>query len=504
VVDVVRSAPPDRDSRRDDEPPDAGPVRVPLLARAAFAGFRVLRSPPTPTDAGEVLRRLRVARVAGLLGLVSMVACGGKLAAPIGQVAPTTWFGLLGSFETRAARGAAGVGLIGGLVLAAWAFLAVLRLSQAGRVPLRSTLGTAALWSVPVLLGPPLMSLDVHSYVAQGEMVRLGLDPYRVGPEFIRGDFYDPVDPRWRAAHAPYGPLALLLSRLAVSASGQSPVGSVLLLRLVAVLAVVLAAVLALRLSVDRPTTFLLAAGAPLVLVTLVSAAHHEALVTVLVVGALLAEQARHPALAVGLAAAALADKLPGAVALGALGVLHLLHAAGGVARLRVLARDGLAVAAVWVPLALLVPDPLGWVKALSTPGLGHAAYAPVSLVAFVTRVPESLVRAAGEVLSVVIVGRLILTVRRRPLPATVGWGLFAVALLGPVLYPWYLTPAVVVLATQQGRGAQWVSAASGSWGLVLLLPPVERALRWAGRPTAVPAHGVVASGPVAPPPQLR
>jgi len=441
---------------------------------------------PAPLDPRRDARLLWTARGAGLVGFLLMVLLGGKLAAPIGQVPPTSWFRLLGAFDSRAARGAAGVGLITGLVLAAWAFLTLLRLAAAGRVGVRGVGLSVGVWAVPLLLGPPLMSLDVHSYVAQGEMSRIGLDPYRVGPEFMRGEFYDPVDPRWRAAHAPYGPLALLLSKAAVVFSGHSPVGSVLLLRLVAVVAVALAAVLALRLSADPAVTLTLVAGCPLVLVTLVSAAHHEALVSALVIGALVAQQARRPALAVALAAAALADKLPGAVALGALGVLHLVEATGLGARLRVLLRDGLAVLAVWGPLALLVPNPLGWVKALSTPGLGHTAYAPVSLVALVTRVPESLVRAAGEALSVLIVGRLLVTVRRRPLTATVGWGLLAVGLLGPVLYPWYLTPAAIVLATLDGRGARWVSTASGAWGLLVALPLVEAVVRRVGGPTAL------------------
>lgn len=436
--------------------------------RAVALLLRVLPPLTSPADRGPELRRIRLV---GLGALLLMVLTGGRLAAPIGQVAPTGWLGLLGAFSAPAARGAAGVGLISGLVGAAWAFLGLLRLAAGGQVGVRAVAGTALVWSVPVLLGPPLMSLDVHSYAAQGEMLDRGLDPYRIGPEFIRGPFYDPVDPRWRAARAPYGPLALLLSRGAVVLSGHDAVWSVVLLRLVAAVSVAAAAVLVVRLAADPAVALTLVAACPLVLITLVSAAHHEAVVAVLVLGALVAQRSGRSFLAVALAAAALADKLPGAVALGTLGVLHLSETTGWGSRLRVLARDGLAVACVWVPLALAVPDPLGWVKALSTPGLGHTGYAPVSLVAFVTRIPEDLVRAAGEILSVLVVGRLLLTVRRRPLGATVGWGLLAVALLGPVLYPWYLAPAALVLATTDGAVARWMSAACGAWGLLLRAP---------------------------------
>lgn len=439
--------------------------------------------------------RLRRPIVWGLLGYVALVLGAGRVARPVNQVPPTDWLGLLSPFDSRVGRGLAGVAVVSGLLAAAYGFLLLVRAVAAGAVTSRGVVATAAVWALPLVLGPPLLSLDVHSYVAQGEMSRVGLDPYRVGPEFIRGPFYDPVDPRWRAAHAPYGPLALLLSRLAVLLGAGSPTGAVLVLRAVAVLAVVGAAAGAVRLSQDPVLTLVLAGAGPLVLITLVSAAHHEALVSALVVGALLAQRRGRPALAVALAAAALADKLPGAVALGALGALHLLSATSARDRLRVLARDGGAVLAVWVPLALLVPNPLGWVRALSTPGLGHTAYAPVSVVAWVTSVPEDLVRAVAEVVSVVVVGGLLVSVRRRPLEATVGWGLLVVALLGPVLYPWYVAPAAIVLATLPGARARQVSLICVGYGVVLGLPVLEAALRWLGGSTGLPAHEVVARG---------
>jgi len=441
---------------------------------------RIPVAPVVPPGRGSTARRrLRAARVLGVVGAVLMVVSQGRLAAPIAEVQPS-WLGLVGAFRTPAARGLAGGCLITGLVLLSWGFLLLVRLSRAGEVSTGAVVRTALLWVVPIVVGPPLMSLDVYSYVAQGEMLHQGFDPYHVGPEFMGGPFHDPVDPRWRAAHAPYGPLALLLSEVAVVVGRHSVIASVVILRVVALASVALTVLLVARMTSTstRTRTVALVAASPLVLVTLVSAAHHEAVVTVLVVGALAAQQARRPALGVALAAAALADKLPGAVALGALGVLHLAEAAGWRARVRVLARDGLAVLAVWVPLALLVPDPLGWLRALSTPGLGHTWQAPVAVIGLVTRVPESLVRAAAEVVSVLIVGRLLLTVRRRPLAATVGWGLFAVALLGPVLYPWYLAPAAAVLATLDGSVAAAVSLLSGCWGLALGIPLIERAAR--------------------------
>jgi alpha-1,6-mannosyltransferase len=65
--------------------------------------------------------------------------------------------------------------------------------------------------------------------------------------------------------------------------------------------------------------------------------------------------------------------------------------------------------------------------------------------------------------------------VRRPPLEATVGWGLLAVALLGPVLYPWYLAPAAAVLGTLATAQARFLSAACGAEGLLLAIPRIGR-----------------------------
>ncbi|EUA34950.1 hypothetical protein I552_5739 [Mycobacterium xenopi 3993] len=41
---------------------------------------------------------------------------------------------------------------------------------------------TLLLWTLPLLMAPPMYSKDVYSYLAQSQICRLGLDPYRVGP----------------------------------------------------------------------------------------------------------------------------------------------------------------------------------------------------------------------------------------------------------------------------------------------------------------------------------
>ncbi len=65
------------------------------------------------------------------------------------------------------------------------------------------------LWSLPIMLAPPLFSRDAYSYAAQGQIVLRGMDPYAVGPFWVAGPFADQVDPMWvqtAGAVRPAGP----------------------------------------------------------------------------------------------------------------------------------------------------------------------------------------------------------------------------------------------------------------------------------------------------------
>ena len=53
-----------------------------------------------------------------------------------------------------------------------------------------------AFWAIPVSLGPPLLSNDVYSYVALGEMASRGIDPGSNGPAALgRNDWTSAADP---------------------------------------------------------------------------------------------------------------------------------------------------------------------------------------------------------------------------------------------------------------------------------------------------------------------
>ncbi|GAB3942035.1 hypothetical protein GCM10027614_28370 [Micromonospora vulcania] len=97
------------------------------------------------------------------------------------------------------------------------------------------------LWTLPLLVAPPLGSRDVYSYACQGWTYAHGVDPYAVGVAAAGCPWLDSVAPIWRDTPAPYGPVFVLLAALAVSLGGGLT-GTIVLLRVIAVAGLLLAA----------------------------------------------------------------------------------------------------------------------------------------------------------------------------------------------------------------------------------------------------------------------
>ncbi|MDQ1702210.1 MAG: alpha,6-mannosyltransferase [Frankiaceae bacterium] len=338
----------------------------------------------------------------------------------------------------------------------------------------RWLVATAVLWSTPLVLAPPLLSLDAYSYLAQGRLANLGLDPYTRGPSALgAGPWLQGVDPFWRNSRSPYGPVALLFERLVVGTG--NPVVALVLLHVIAAASIALLAFVAVRMvpTARRGAILLLVLVNPLVLLQLIGAAHWESLMVALVAAALLAWQRAHPVLAIAIASAAAAVKLPAAFAVVVFVTLHMLDAEPD-ARIRRAWRAVAAIVAPWLVLATLVPNVLGFRGALTTPLQGRTMYAPTTLLAEAlsglldgpgVHVPFDSVltfcRIVGLVFAAAACIWLMATVRRRPVAATIGLGLLAVATLGPVTYPWYLTWGLIplALAGEQSRSmVPWIS----------------------------------------------
>jgi hypothetical protein len=412
-----------------------------------------------------------------LCGVV--VLAGGQVGTVPVTIPLTTWFGLL-------SRGGyvPGQSPAWGLVLvAAVAGLGLLWLSLL-RAPThmteRQVWTLAAAWSAPLVLGPPLLSSDVYTYAAQGLMVERGLDPYSVGPSALGNvAAVAAVDPSWRSVPSPYGPLATWFQHFALVVGGGSPLGAVIVFRLVAVAAVAVIGLLAADLAGDRRVAaLLLTVLNPLVLLQVISAEHLEGLLCVLLLGAVVAARRGNPILGVVLGCAAGAVKVPGLIAVLAI----IAHPKQRPERLRL---TGVAIAAC-AGLTVLVPHGWGWAPALTTPALGYTPGAPASLVgdlirAFVPWASFDDLAAAGRVAALLgagcIVAYLTATARRRDLETTVGFGLLAVALLSPVIYPWYLLWGVVCLAPiAQGR-LRHLLAVGCTCAAMLALPGLPRVL---------------------------
>lgn len=117
-----------------------------------------------------------------------------------------------------------------GLMLIAW-----LRLGRgvlAGQASEFTIRATTAFWLAPLLLSVPIFSRDTYSYLAQGALLRDGLDPYAVGPVANANSLLNDVSPIWTITTAPYGPAFILVAKVVTMIVGNNVVAGTMLLRL--------------------------------------------------------------------------------------------------------------------------------------------------------------------------------------------------------------------------------------------------------------------------------
>ncbi|GAA3390192.1 polyprenol phosphomannose-dependent alpha 1,6 mannosyltransferase MptB [Cryptosporangium minutisporangium] len=357
-----------------------------------------------------------------------------------------------------------------GLTLLALAFLQLYRVVRAHAVGVRTVAVIAAWWSAPMLVAPPILSLDVWSYFAQGTMVHHGLDPYSYGPSLLGpGTTLDAVSPVWRDTPAPYGPLMLgTLWLVALVSAGHMSVAA-LLLRLLVVLSVVAVSVLVVRIapSEDRALALTLVAANPLVVVHVIGGAHLDALLGLLAVVTIWSVRKRWYLVAALAAATAFSIKLPGILLIGYL-LAHLVRQRVPVHRLL---GAVVTTGAVVIGYAWLVPEGWGWLGAMDVPGRVRIYWAPASLVgglvylvtgaelAFTDALAlaRSLVAAGGAITIAVLLWRAGAEPSWRRAGALVGAALLTLACSGPVMHAWYVVWGGVLLAACAGpRSRRW------------------------------------------------
>ena len=337
---------------------------------------------------------------------------------------------------------------------------------RAVRPRAREALAVVALWWAPLLLGPPLCSLDAYAYLAQGEVARQGADPYTVPPASLPpGPVRDSVDPQWVGDGSPYGPLAVASARLAASAPGSQPLSGVLVLRAMAIVslaaACALAGLLAGRLGKPAGDAVALLGGNPVVVLHIVGGVHYEAMMGALLLGALLCARARRPVLAAALIGLAAAVKAP---ALLALPFLALPPAGSWLGPKRtswvLRAARTLGVAAATLLLVTwLVGLNLSWIRNITGGTRVLSFLAPTTWITGILRLlgapptgAQTFAMVVGLVLALVTVAFLHQR-GRGIMERRLGLALVAVPLLAPVLQPWYLLWGLGVLAaTEAGR----------------------------------------------------
>lgn len=417
----------------------------------------------------------------GALAIALAGAGGGSPHDPRGL-----WFGGDTPLGSSDHGGAAPVLTVAGLLLlvASWLVLGLLVARRYAGV--RTVAVAAVLVALPLLAAPPLFSDDAGTYVAVGQLVHSGLDPYQVGWGILgRADYAHTNASFWAGSPSPYSPGFLRLLQLVAVLTHGSPYAGTLLLRALAVLALAASAVLLVRLlpvgSELRAQALWLAIANPLVLIGALSGAHNDALIVVPLLGALLAHRSRQPVLALVLVGLAGQVKVTGLLAASVLAADLALRQSGRARQLGAWVGGCALSAATFSAVTLASGLGWGWVGALSVPGRANTSATPLDAgwdvlvrlsVVAADQDPQVVNTAPGWLISVGLAVGLAVTlalsarVRRVGVARGIALSLAAVLLLGGAFWPWYLLVPLALLAV--GGEAVERSVAAGLSVLLL------------------------------------
>jgi alpha-1,6-mannosyltransferase len=430
---------------------------------------------PPPVGAGPAVRRSwrdrfgNPARGPLLLGLTAslMLVIGGFGAGGVLVHDPLLTNSPLGFWRYGHGRELASMLMYGGVGLMVLAWIRLGRDVLAHRARGRAVLTTAAVWTAPVLMAPPLFTRDIFSYLAQGGLPLAGFDPYAVGPDAMPGIFTDNVHFFWQDTPAPYGPLFILIAKAVAWVTGENIILGVVLMR-VALLPGLLLFVWALpeltrRLGGRVPVALWVAVANPVMVIHMVGGGHNDLLVVgLLAAGALVALRGGHVG-GIALVTGAMAVKASAAVALPFLVLVWAAHLSGS-RRVRI----GKAIAAgtgvfvvVFAACTVAAGVGLGWLPALSAPSMivnwmslptavGEFTHTLISMIVNVPKQPfVNVTRVLGGILLVYIAVRQWLAARDGGPDAVhrAGIVLLATAVLSPAMLPWYVSWGMALLA---------------------------------------------------------
>ena len=355
---------------------------------------------------------------------------------------------------------------------------------------------TTGFWLAPLLLSVPVFSRDTYSYLAQGALLRDGLDPYIVGPIDNPNSLLDNVSPIWTTTTAPYGPAFILVAKFVTMVVGNDVVAGTMLLRLCMLPGLVMliwaAPRVARHVGANGAAALWICVLNPLVIIHLMGGVHNEMLMVGLMMAAIALTFADRPAWGVSLIAIAVAVKATAGIALPFM-VWVWMRRLRQRRNLGAVPAFGCATAAsvvifcvVFAVLSWLAGVGLGWLTALA---------GSVKIINWLT-VPTAaanLINVVGglvlpvnfyAVLDVTrIMGIAIIAISLpllwwrfrhddREALAGITLAMLVVVLFVPAALPWYYTwPLAVLSALAQSRAAIAVIAGFSTWIMVIFKP---------------------------------
>lgn len=381
-----------------------------------------------------------------------------------------------------------------GIMVIAWLKLG--RRALAGETTEFTMRATTAFWLAPLLLSVPVFSRDTYSYLAQGALLRDGLDPYAVGPVGNPNSLLDDVSPIWTITTAPYGPAFILVAKVVTIIVGNNVVAGTMLLRLCMLpgLALLIWAAprLAHQVGADGAKALWICVLNPLVLIHLMGGVHNEMLMVGLMAAGIALTLQRHHVAGITLLTVAIAVKATAGLALPFLfwvWMRHLREDRGYrpiVAFLAAALSSLVICVAVFAVLSAVAGVGLGWLSALA---------GSVKIINWLTMptAAANLIHAFGHGFFAVdfytllrvnrLIGILIIAVslpvlwwrfRRDDRAALTGifWAMLIVVLFVPAALPWYYSwPLAVLAPLAQSRPAMAAIAGFSTWIMVIFKP---------------------------------
>lgn len=245
-----------------------------------------------PTLTFSELRRFAFLRWLGTLGALLLGFGGlGAGAMPVMNNPYEDFPG--GALITRMLQTSTALCFIGiGLIVVAWLVMApftgvTLRHGRphAGVLSMSMIRRTFVAWTLPIVVGAPLFTQDIYSYLANGSIVVQGLDPYSAGPIDLLGTenlLARSVPLIWAHSPSPYGPVALGSAAVISWVTNDNVVAGVFAHRLLALGCVALigwaVVQLARRCGVIPQAAVWLGVLNPLTILHLVGGIHNEAI----------------------------------------------------------------------------------------------------------------------------------------------------------------------------------------------------------------------------------